>query len=625
MGFLNSKKKEQNLDLDGYIIDTERGLLINVPTNLSVYNIPSIVKEISMSVLNNMKQSAEEINFSLNTNMNSLPFGAFSGFKKLAKVVLPPNLKKMDYFFDGNALSNGVEIVLPKDLEQFALNQFSPSTVRLELEDSVMAIKGGIVSHNNVLEELIISGNIKSLAKYSINQVKFLKKIWIKDGINYMEDEAIRGCNNLREVHIPESLKIFKLGNDDFRPVKGFSFNGKNYIPTQEEQEKEQNRTIKLYKMINGNEVVFEVKRNEFKSMTDTGKEFVFKGYDNSQYRIQKEKVVNHEYISVDIITQQMFVHDKNRTINDRQPSSATFNDDRKAQSSQPSNASINISGKRTETSKKSTIEKLLNLPISSTKRIKDQATGNLKTVLKTQQELSDDMASLLEELEEDYVVEQLDSKTINEYKRYLQTIYREFISNAPFESMNVDDTKTSSKKKDFYQEAETTSNRSSFIRNSNLIKQLLGTAFENYSYVTGSNGTKQMVSKTQPQLQIEYSSLIRKLDEKLNTGEFSDTQYDLAYASLTSLYHAYINGLIPQTKVVSENQRSPYQEPQQYSQPEPVDKIDEYVEKLRHKYGYYEMDTSEQERMDQFIYSEIQNDKKETDKVDGIRGWHRK
>lgn len=621
MGFFNSKKKGQNLDLDGYIIDAERGLLIKAPYNLSIYNIPSIVKEISMSALNNMKQSAEEINFSLNTNMNFLPFGAFSGFKKLAKVVLPPNLKKMDYFFDGNALSNGVEIVLPKNLEQFALNQFSPSTVRLELEDSVTAIKGGIVSHNNVLEELIISGNIKSLAKYSINQVKFLEKIWIKDGINYMDDEAIRGCNNLREVHIPESLKIFKLGNDDFRPVKGFSFNGKNYVPTQEDQKKEQNRTIKLYKMINGNEVVFEVKRNQFKSMTDTGKEFVFKGYDNSQYRIQKEKIVNHEYISVDIITRQIFVQNQNR----QQPSTATFNDDVKAQSSQSNNASINISGKRTETDKKSTIEKLLNFPISSTKKIKDQTTGNFKTILKTQRELSDELASLLEELDEDSVVEQLDSKDLSEYKIYLQTIYRKLISNAPFESMNSDDTKISFPQNYFYQETESISDKSSFIRDNDLIRQSLGISFENYSYAIGTNGTKQIVSKTQSQLQIEYLNLKRKLDEKLDTGELSDTQYDLVYTSLTNLYHAYINRLIPQSKNVFEDQYSSYQESQQYSQPESVDKIDEYAEQLRRKYGYYERNTSEQAMIDRFIYSEIQQDEKEIDIVDGIRGGHRK
>lgn len=468
MGFFN---KKINLDLDGYIIDTERGLLIKAPINLSVYNIPSVVKEISISALNNMKQSAVEINFSHNTNINSLPFGAFSGFNKLAKVILPPNLKKMDYFFDGNALNNGVEIVLPKGLEQFALNQFSPNTVRLELEDSVTAIKGGIVSHNNVLEELIINGNVRNLAKYSVNQVKFLEKIWLKEGIIAMDDEAIRGCNNLREVHIPESLKIFKLGNDDFRPVNGFAFNGKKYIPTQEEIKKEQNRIIKLYKIINGNEVVFEVRRNQFKSMTDTGRELVFQGQDNSQYRIPKEEIVNYRYISVDIMARKMLAQ----------------------------------------------IEKLLGFPISNTRRIKDKTTGDFKTILKTQRELSDDLAFLLEELEEDYVMDQLDNKTIIEYTRYIKTIYREFISNAPFEIIDVNDIKTSSQEKNFYQE------------------------------------------------------------------------------------------------------------PQQYLQPKPVDEIDEYAEQLRRKYGYYEGSTFEQAMIDKFIYSEIHKDEEEIDKVDEIRGEHRK
>lgn len=620
MGFFNNRKKEQNTDLDGYIIDMKQGLLIKVPTNLSVYNIPSVVKEISMSALNNMKQSAIQIDFSNNTDITVLPFGAFSGFKKLSKVVLPPNLKKMDYYFDGNSLSNGVEIVLPKDLEQFALNQFSPNTVRLELDDSVTTIKGGIVSHNNVLEELIISGNVKSLAKYSVNQVKFLKKLWIKDGIISMDDEAIRGCNNLIEVHIPDSLKKFKLGSDDFRPVNGFAFNGKKYIPTQEEIEKEQNRTLKLYKIINGTEIVFEVKRSQFKSITDTGRELVFEGQGNSQYRIQKEKIANYEYISVDIVGQKLFIQDNASQMATQQSSSTTFSYDVQGNNSQQNNADINISGKTNETDIKSKIEKILGLQISNTKRIKDKITGGLKTVLKTQQELSNDMASLLEELEEDYVVEQLDSKTINEYKRYLQTIYRELISKVPFEQIDVNDAKTSSK------ETETTSNRNSFIDDNNLIKQVLGIPFENYSYIIGTNNSKkQMVLKSKQQLQIEYSNLIRKLDEKLDTGKLSDIQYDTIFSSLTNLYHTYINELNSQTKIVSRTQESSYQEPQQYSQPETVDKVDEYVEQLRRAYGYYEKNTSEQAMIDQFIYSEIKNDEEEIDKVDGIRGGHRR
>lgn len=430
MGLFNIKKKEQTLDLNGYIIDTVRGLLIKAPVNLSTYNIPPVVKEISLIALNNMKESAVEINFSNNTNINTLPFGAFSGFKKLAKVVFPQSLKKMDYYFDNNTLSNGVEIVLPKGLEQFVCNHFSPNTVRLELDDSLTTIKGGIVSHNNVLEELIISGNIKKLEKYSVNQVKFLEKIWLKEGIIVMDDEAIRGCNNLREVHIPESLRTFKLGRDDFRPVIGYAFNCKGYIPTKKKVEKEQNRTIKLYKMINGTEIIFEVNRSQFKSMTDTGRDLVFFGYDNSQYRVLKEEIINHKFIEVDIIARKMLIHNIDKQTGNQQHSKTILN---------------------TEADKKNTIEKLLKLQICNTKRIKDQTTGTLKIVLKTQQELSSDMVSILEELEEDYIIEQLDSKTINEYRRYIQMTFKELISNAPFKETIVEDKNINSQENEFY------------------------------------------------------------------------------------------------------------------------------------------------------------------------------
>ena len=139
------------------------------------------------------------------------------------------------------------------------------------------------------------------------------------------------------------------------------------------------------------------------------------------------------------------------------------------------------------------------------------------------------------------------------------------------------------------------------------------------------NNSKKQMVLKSKQQLQIEYSNLIRKLDEKLDTGKLSDIQYDTIFSSLTNLYHTYINELNSQTKIVSRTQESSYQEPQQYSQPETVDKVDEYVEQLRRAYGYYEKNTSEQAMIDQFIYSEIKNDEEEIDKVDGIRGGHRR
>lgn len=229
----DKNNRNQTMNINGYIIDQD-GKLINVPIGLSIYEIPSEVSSISLSALNSMKSKAIEIDFSNNYNITSLPFGAFCGFHKLSKVVLPPNLKKMNIYFDHNSLSRGIEIILPNNLEQFAQNQFSPSKIKLELDNTVMELVQGIVSHNNVLEELVISGKIPELKKYCVNQVKYLQKIWLKEGIVHMDQEAIRGCDNLREIHIPSSLKSFKLGNDDYRSVKEFEFNNKRYVPSLE-------------------------------------------------------------------------------------------------------------------------------------------------------------------------------------------------------------------------------------------------------------------------------------------------------------------------------------------------------------------------------------------------------
>lgn len=434
MGLFNFKKEKNSnnvIDLNGYIIDKEQGILIGVPVGLSVYNIPSSVKEISAQALNGMKRSAVEIDFSNNSYITSLPSLAFHHFEKLSKVILPQNLKKMEYFFDEIALNNGVEIILPQNLEQFARNQFSPSIKHLELDDSVSQLMGGIVSHNNVLEELVINGNIKNLPSFSVNQTKFLRELWIKDGVVFMEDNAIRGCNNLTDIHIPESLRNFKLGTDDFRPLNSFKFGGREYFPTEEEIEKERHRTIRLYKMINKTEIIFEVNRSQFTSMVDKENELVFKGPGDISYNIPKEKIINCKYITVDIVNKQMIIKTAKQEINN--------SSDKKIESNIQS---INISSKKNMSASdiKTKIEELLGIKITRTKRIKNKVTGDFVTVLKTQQELSNEMLSLLEDFEEDDIIERLDSKTINEYKRYLKWVYGELISYAPYQELETQD-----------------------------------------------------------------------------------------------------------------------------------------------------------------------------------------
>lgn len=430
MGFF---RKNKEIDIDGYIIDQNSGELLKVPMGQTIYEIPSEVKGISMATLNSMKPSATEIDFSSNKNITSLPHGAFSGFSKLLKVVLPPNLKKMGLYFGTDSFNRGIEIVLPNHLEQFAQNQFSPYLTKLELEDTITSVNRGIVSHNNILEELIVPGEIKRLDSLCINQTKYLEKVWLKEGIMNMAPNSIRGCSNLREIHIPSSLKSFYLGPDDYRSVKGYSFNEKNYHPSPEQVEKEKNRIIKLYKMVNGKEVLFEVNRNSFDALSETPTELLFSGYGHT-YRIGKEEIENCKHIVVDIVNKKMYDQSKIETI--PSPSFSVPNREvEKAENDSFNLDHIHISKNLSDTnlSKKSIIENLLKYPISRVKKIRNPYTNAWDTVLKTQRELSDEKISLLEDLEEDYMG-RIDNKTYLTYERYLNEVYATLIASAPYE-----------------------------------------------------------------------------------------------------------------------------------------------------------------------------------------------
>lgn len=74
-----------------------------------------------------------------------------------------------------------------------------------------------------------------------------------------------------------------------------------------------------------------------------------------------------------------------------------------------------------------------------------------------------------------------------------------------------------------------------------NNIRTFLGMSFDNHIYKASSDPSEaQMISKNQDQLQREYIQLIRQLDNKLESDEITDEQYNMVYASLTRLYKLY-------------------------------------------------------------------------------------
>jgi len=449
MKFWNSSKSK-TIDVNGYIIDENTMELINVPAGLDIYKIPPIAKSISFSSLRAMAPTATVIDFQQNEYITSLPWekiSPFYNFLKLKKIVYPPNMKEMERYIDISILNREIEIVLPRNLEQFAMNQFTPSMTRLELGDNVTSVCG-IVSHNNILKELVVSGGVKKLNSHDINQTKSLEKLWLKEGIEEMDGNAIYGCDNLTEIHIPSSLRHFKLGVNDLRHMKGYDFDGRSYHPTPEQMEKSRKRTIKLYKTVNGKEIIFEIKADEFLELLETSNEFIFQGFGNA-YRMNKTSMGNNDHFIVRAddkkSSHQSKPNDTNDSSNKQEGDSANFIN------------RIHISGKKEEPKnedKKTKIEKLLQTNISASKRVKNPSSGGLDTILKSKEEISRDFLSALEDLDECYEEGNINARSYFEYLKDIREVYNNLITDAPIRPECIkSSTKETQENDDFIQE----------------------------------------------------------------------------------------------------------------------------------------------------------------------------
>ena len=159
-------------------------------------------------------------------------------------------------------------------------------------------------------------------------------------------------------------------------------------------------------------------------------------------------------------------------------------------------------------------------------------------------------------------------------------------------------------------------------------IREVLGVSFDNHAYSVGKDQqAPQMISKTAPQLQMEYMSLLNKLDQKLDNKEINDTQYESIYNALTSLYNQYKEELSDKKEQATSNTQkneSTHQEETKHSQPTLIDKVDDFVELLRKKYGYYDKNMTEREEIDRIIqqefFQEIYQEKEPLEDVDHPR-----
>ncbi len=150
---------------------------------------------------------------------------------------------------------------------------------------------------------------------------------------------------------------------------------------------------------------------------------------------------------------------------------------------------------------------------------------------------------------------------------------------------------------------------------NQNLVRNILGVNFEDsINYASENPGMAQKINKTPSQLRKEYQELNKRLDAKIDNGEISDEQYDNVSVALYHLYNSYKqNNIKEQNKVAAQNKEEVV--------PEKTEVIDENLEGLRNKYGYYTtMSEHEREMFDNRVTQELYGEK-EIDKVETQEG----
>ncbi len=318
MGLFNRRKEESKNTtiINGYEIDIETGMLIHCPKGLNKYVIPKEVRGILPSAKVDMRQSAEEIEFEVNaigmSNISVIHNQEFEFFQKLKRIVLPEGIKELGNAFDPKI----VEFNLPSTLEKTSIVPMINDIIIIP--NSIKQFTGGIY-HNTNINYIEIPGTIEHLHSDTVRQCKFLNTLILKEGIKTMDMSAISGVNNLVNIEIPNSLKDFFLGNDDFRPMKGTN-GAKDYVAN---PEKEQQRTIHIKKTINNMQYNFEIIRNDFSSLSVNDDKLVFnKNVELKRFEFDITTLNPNKIYVIDIQNRKVMEKD----INNNQTQSQQYN-----------------------------------------------------------------------------------------------------------------------------------------------------------------------------------------------------------------------------------------------------------------------------------------------------------
>jgi len=117
-------------------------------------------------------------------NITLLNDDLFKGHKEITKVTIPGSVRILGGFlFDG--CENLKSLILPQTIEEAWQYCFTRSAI----------------------EHIVLPGTLKTVPMYAFNECEKLESVTIEPGAERILAWAFRGCKNLREIYIPESVK----------------------------------------------------------------------------------------------------------------------------------------------------------------------------------------------------------------------------------------------------------------------------------------------------------------------------------------------------------------------------------------------------------------------------------
>ena len=293
------EEKTKVINIDGFELDSETGIILSAPEGLEVYNLPLETKGVSSGASYTMSKSAVEVHFHPKSKITELPKegAVFNSYCfKLKKVTLPNNLRNLNGIGIQNLNKFGVIYNFPENIEELN-SEFIPQNIEsLKFTRLKKTQYGYILTHNYGVKTLEIPSTFEDKKVPAISNAQALETLIIAEGLTTMSSGTLHGCNNLTSVYIPDSLHEFYLGNDDYRGIQkddGSMFRV-NAL-------KCESRNIKLYKNIKGETVVFEVPRKDFSTFKVSDSEI-----DINSFKIPLENIVMNSYYTVDIASKKI-------------------------------------------------------------------------------------------------------------------------------------------------------------------------------------------------------------------------------------------------------------------------------------------------------------------------------